>query len=673
MKQKSDIKIFVSHRIDKEAEIIDNELYIPVRCGAVFDKHPNAVIQGDNTGDNISEKRNSFCELTVLYWAWKNQKADYYGLCHYRRYLSPSKEITNLSKDEHSAGCILIDYLNASNIEKYKLKDAELRKEIEGYDAVFMKPIDLGQYNLTSNYEAMEKAASWHNMLWIDSAIKIAKEKYPEMSDVIDNYLHNYKYSYLYNCFIMKKEIFDKFCKWLFSILFELEQKIDVSNASSNLYRTCGTTGEHFFGIWVLWMIKNGYKINELPLIYVDHPEPIPDIKPAFKHNNITIACSSSPEYVPYLSVWLASIKKNARKEYNYDLLVFERGISTQDKATLQNMMEQKNCSLRFINPLKLIANTDIKVPKNYKLECCFRVLSPLLLKNFSKIIFTDIDMIAQDDLQKFYQFKTDNIALAACHDLVWGAFLNYPQDTWALYAKNVLNLDQPYKYYNTGVMILNIKEWNANHYSQKILNLLEHREYRILEQDAINSYFKDKIKYLDTKWNHNIESSDFKRINLFSYMPLENKLQYEEDKKNPAIIHWAGRCKPWFYPDEDMADIWWQYARQTPFYEEIIARLIDFRISQQRPQNQDVLQLRKEIGSVHFPNINNRFARDERQTKLLFVMDHLGRFKMKKSYYGIKKAFAFGEKHKKYQQKYDSVKALIKDAKSFKKQLFKV
>ena len=53
--------------------------------------------------------------------------------------------------------------------------------------------------------------------------------------------------------------------------------------------------------------------------------------------------------------------------------------------------------------------------------------------------------------------------------------------------------------------------------------------------------------------------------------------------------------------------------------------------------------------------------------------MHHLGRFKMKKAYYGIKKAFAFGEKHKKYQQKYDTVKALIKDAKSFKKQLFKV
>ncbi|MBO6288954.1 MAG: DUF4422 domain-containing protein [Alphaproteobacteria bacterium] len=86
-----------------------------------------------------------------------------------------------------------------------------------------------------------------------------------------------------------------------------------------------------------------------------------------------------------------------------------------------------------------------------------------------------------------------------------------------------------------------------------------------------------------------------------------------------------------------------------------------------------DCNQLRNELANVHFPNINNHFAANELQTKLLFVMHHLGRFKAKKAYYGIKKAFAFGEKHKKYQQKYDAIKALIKDANAFKKQLFKV
>ncbi|MCL2520879.1 MAG: DUF4422 domain-containing protein, partial [Spirochaetaceae bacterium] len=84
-----DIKIFVSHRIDLDSEVIDNPLFVPVRCGAVYDKRENKPdIIGDDTGDNISEKRLSYNELTVMYWAWKNVKADYYGLCHYRRYFS---------------------------------------------------------------------------------------------------------------------------------------------------------------------------------------------------------------------------------------------------------------------------------------------------------------------------------------------------------------------------------------------------------------------------------------------------------------------------------------------------------------------------------------------------------------------------------------------------------
>lgn len=82
-----DIKIFVSRRIDTNSTLINNPLYFPVRCGAVFDNSGSPAYAGDNTGDNISDRRNSFCEFTVQYWAWKNVKADYYGLCHYRRYL----------------------------------------------------------------------------------------------------------------------------------------------------------------------------------------------------------------------------------------------------------------------------------------------------------------------------------------------------------------------------------------------------------------------------------------------------------------------------------------------------------------------------------------------------------------------------------------------------------
>ena len=91
-KKKPVIKIFSTQRIDKKSELFDCDTIIPVRCGAIFDKSFQSEIPGDDSGENISAKRLSFCELTTQFWAYKNVEADYYGFCHYRRYFSFAKE-----------------------------------------------------------------------------------------------------------------------------------------------------------------------------------------------------------------------------------------------------------------------------------------------------------------------------------------------------------------------------------------------------------------------------------------------------------------------------------------------------------------------------------------------------------------------------------------------------
>ena len=67
----------------------EDELYLPVQVGS--EGKEDIGFEKDNTGDNISGKNPFFCELTGLYWAWKNLKCDYIGLVHYRRYFSKKK------------------------------------------------------------------------------------------------------------------------------------------------------------------------------------------------------------------------------------------------------------------------------------------------------------------------------------------------------------------------------------------------------------------------------------------------------------------------------------------------------------------------------------------------------------------------------------------------------
>ena len=78
------IKVVVATHVP--CEMPTDKLYLPVHVGAEL--HPELPFVGDNTGDNISEKNNTFCELTGLYWAWKNLPDDYVGLVHYRRYFA---------------------------------------------------------------------------------------------------------------------------------------------------------------------------------------------------------------------------------------------------------------------------------------------------------------------------------------------------------------------------------------------------------------------------------------------------------------------------------------------------------------------------------------------------------------------------------------------------------
>lgn len=636
-RNKPDIKIFVSHRIDIESEIIENNLYVPVRCGAVFDNNSNCQILGDNTGDNISEKRDIFNEFTVLYWAWKNQQADYMGLCHYRRFLSANKNNEIKAKDEHNAGCIVTDYITPQNITKYKLYEDALRKEIEGYDAVLMEPLSLKDYNLKSNYEALQNK-EWHNIECIDKIIEIMKKKYPDMIDLIDTYLYDYQYTYRYNCFIMKKDIFNQFCEWIFDILSELE-KFDIPYASQRLYRHCATACEHFFGIYVLYMKKNNFKINELPLLFIKHPEK--NIIPTNIKNNIVLCASSSNEYVPYLSVYLQSIKEHCSDTNNYNIIIFEHNISETNKIKLKEQIRKQNISLHFVNPMSIIHKYNLKFPSNYSIECYFRLCAPKILANYNKIIFTDVDLVFLTDPEKLYRTNINKYPLAACNDFMCGIMCNYEDDMhWKKYFKDVLKLENPYKYFNTGVLLINNTEFNKKDYTTQLLELANKKQFRILEQDTLNSFFQTNIKYLDTTWNVAIINKLWKQLILF--MPQKFYEQYKKDIKKPNIIHWAGIFKPWLYPDEEYAYIWWEYARKTPYYEEILQRL------------------------VMNNNINNDNLR-----KVQYISNHLFYFYLKKLVYKIKTHFP--SKKKKYKQKYMILKQLLKEAKTLRKKLRKI
>ncbi len=96
---------------------------------------------------------------------------------------------------------------------------------------------------------------------------KVLKLKFPEYSDAFE-YVFNNNYYFPFNMMIMRKEIFDSYSKWLFDILFELENKIDLNDRDDYNCRVFGFLSERLFNVWIR---KNkDYKIIEMPVFNVE-------------------------------------------------------------------------------------------------------------------------------------------------------------------------------------------------------------------------------------------------------------------------------------------------------------------------------------------------------------------------------------------------------------------
>ena len=234
----SDIKIIVAAH--KKYQMPTEKIYVPVQVGAEGKELIKDYIP-DNTGENISKLNPYFCELTGLYWAWKNLDAQYLGLVHYRRYFTESKKIPK--EEDKKFECVLT---KEQIEEKLKKVDVILPKERKYYIE-----------NLYSHYE--------HTMYVepLEETRKIIQEKYPEYLKEFDK-LHKRTSAHMFNMLIMKKNILNDYCTWLFDILFELEKRIDETKYDTFHARFYGRISELLLDVWIN---KNQIKYAEVRVI----------------------------------------------------------------------------------------------------------------------------------------------------------------------------------------------------------------------------------------------------------------------------------------------------------------------------------------------------------------------------------------------------------------------
>lgn len=229
------VKVIVCcHKKDVYAE---SAVYMPIHVGKAISQ-TELGIQGDDCGDNISNKNKSYCELTGIYWAWKNLKGiDVIGLSHYRRYF-----------DFHHKGRSWHPYTSfpSSELAKTDLTiPPALIKRIKQGAVVFAEPTNCAQ-NLYADYCCCHMSDDFRvlEQVIFETQPEDIKRSFKKVM-----YKNNKRSSY--NMFVMNWKDFDAYCSWLFPLLEEVEKRIDITHYSDAQKRIFGYMSERLQNVWV--------------------------------------------------------------------------------------------------------------------------------------------------------------------------------------------------------------------------------------------------------------------------------------------------------------------------------------------------------------------------------------------------------------------------------------
>ncbi|TDH20882.1 DUF4422 domain-containing protein [Segetibacter sp. 3557_3] len=235
---------------------------LPIHAGKALSQLELNIL-GDNTGDHISSLNSTFCELTVLYWIWKNasRDTDLFGLCHYRRYFA-AKPMLNALKPAR----ILAYEPTPENIDAVLTPALEesIIAELNSADVLVQQPMLIhrnkqGSFNLEQHYKMDHIASDWNALM------ETIRDLYPDYAKTLPAFNQSTKMSF-FNMMVAPWGVWDGYLQWLFDILFEVKNRVSVSE---NAYqaRVFGFMSERLMNLYIM---HNQLKPTYLPVAVFD-------------------------------------------------------------------------------------------------------------------------------------------------------------------------------------------------------------------------------------------------------------------------------------------------------------------------------------------------------------------------------------------------------------------
>lgn len=203
--------------------------YKPIAVGTLQDTLGFEL--SDSTGANISSKNPNYCELTAHYWIWKNTSSDLVGLCHYRRYFS--KGFLHSIIGKVLPGREFVDYLQSADILLPR--------------RIFWKDCTVAEAYYNKGEGRSED---------LEVTRDVIREYAPSYLKAFDAVMQSHSASYC-NMLVTRRELFVSYSEWLFSILSEVEKRVDLTGYTPAEARIFGYLSEILLNVWVMYQKLN--------------------------------------------------------------------------------------------------------------------------------------------------------------------------------------------------------------------------------------------------------------------------------------------------------------------------------------------------------------------------------------------------------------------------------
>lgn len=267
-----DIKIAIAYH--KASPVVEGGIWLPLHVGKSLHPQTELNMQTDDSGDNISDENGYYCELTGIYWLWKNTKADYKGLCHYRRIFSdrPLPSYLPMSAVPALAKPIFIPQIVCRDPQRFA---AEARAAACRIDKALDKAPIVAPRMLLSGRTCYSHFVRETGPECLDLLDRTIREKYPEYSEILRREMRAHKYRFA-NMSVMRNDLFEEYCEFMFGVTESIkralvEEKYIADLRNEKIFsRKLGYIGEILTHLYIRRKEAQGVAVKSMNVAFLD-------------------------------------------------------------------------------------------------------------------------------------------------------------------------------------------------------------------------------------------------------------------------------------------------------------------------------------------------------------------------------------------------------------------